>query len=282
VTTVNAPLLSHPGAADRKIEPGMRLSLVSPDWAERLDAAGLRRYTDFLDCSAGEIVATTGTSRTRRIELAHANHSYTVFLKQYRYAGARWRHRFRRHKGAVEARNYRLMRDRAGIPVPEVIAHGCRRAGLRLLDAFILTRGIDAAVPLESWWANRGSRHGVPAALRREIIREALDLVARMHRAGFYHVDLQWRNLLIQQSAVGPRLFVLDSSRGGLRRLPWMRWHARMRDLSSLEKTARNFLSRTERARFVHDYLRATNCRESPKRLITRILADRRRKDSNG
>jgi tRNA A-37 threonylcarbamoyl transferase component Bud32 len=282
VTTVNAHLISDSRAADLPVEPGTRLHLMMPDWRSRLDSAGLRHYGDFLECSAGEIVATTGTSQTRRIVLAHGDSSQVAFLKQYRYSGARWRHRFRRHKGEVEARNYRLMRDLAGVPVPDVVAVGSRRAGLRLLDAFILTRGIVAASPLDDWWTVRTSREGVPPGLRRAIIGEVLDLVVRMHRVGFYHVDLQWRNILIRETSDGPRLFVLDSSRGGLRRTPWMRWHARMRDLSSLEKTARNFLSRTERVRFVHAYLRATRCRETPRKLITRILADRRRKDSGG
>lgn len=253
-----------------------------PECRPTLIATGLVCYRDFVDCEIGEVVAQTGTSITRRLALVHSPDPLRAYLKQYRYIGSRWRHRFRRHKGAVEARNYQLMRERARVPVPDVIAIGRRCAGVRLLDAFILTREIGGASNLEDWWSMRLAAQGVPVALRRELIGEVLELVVRMHRVGFFHVDLQWRNLLIRESPDGPRLFVLDSSRGGLRRSPWMRWHARMRDLSSLEKTARRFLSRADRFRFVCDYLRETGCRESPRRLITRILADRRRKDAVG
>ncbi len=247
-----------------------------------LEAGGLASYDDFLACSAGEMVAQTGTSQTRRIVLHQGTRTLYAYLKQYRYLGPRWRHRFRRHKGAIEARNYELMRELARIPVPEVIAIGSRSSGLRLRDAFILTREVEGTSSLESWWSDRLKIGDVSQALRREILGEVLDLVVRMHCANFYHVDLQWRNLLIRDSIDKPRLFVLDSSRGGLRHLPWIRWHARMRDLSSLDKSARRFLSRADRARFVHEYVRATGCRESPRRLITRILADRRRKEAGG
>lgn len=280
MTTVSTHSASKTPAVNRLAEPGTRLSILRPEWHATLVASGLEGYSDFLECATGEVVARTGTSETRRVVLERGPRPLHAYLKQYRYAGARWRHRFRRHKGEIEARNYRLMRERAQVPVPDVVAIGSRRAGLRLLDAFILTQEIERTSSLEAWWTRRFPTPGVPHPLRRELENEVLELVVRMHRVHFYHVDLQWRNLLIRETPNGPRLYVLDSSRGGLRRLPWIRWHARMRDLSSLEKTARRFLSRADRVRFVHDYVRRTGCRESPRKLITRILADRRRKDT--
>lgn len=256
------------------------MEIIDESLRSQFAAWGFRAYEDFAEYGGGVVVAATGTSRTRRLELPHAGGIETFYLKQYAYAGRGLRHRLHLHKGAIEARNYRLMRDAAGVGVPEVVAIGSRRAGLRLVDAFILTRAIDAARPLDEWWRGHAAAGGVSAEMQREIAEQLLGIVAPMHRAHFYHVDLQWRNILIRGPAGGVELFVLDSSRGGQRWLPWMRWHFRMRDLSSLEKSAREFVSRSQRMRFVREYVRRTACPESPRRLIERIIADRARKDA--
>lgn len=256
------------------------MEIIDEALRSQLEAGGLRTYEDFAACGRGVIVASTGTSRTRRLELPVAGGMETFYLKQYAYAGRGLRHRLHTHKGAIEARNYRLMRDAAGVGVPEVVAIGSRRAGLRLVDAFILTRAIDEARPLDEWWREQAASGGVSAGLQREIAEQLLGIVATMHQAHFYHVDLQWRNILIRGPAGGVELFVLDSSRGGRRWLPWMRWHFCMRDLSSLEKSAREFVSRAARVRFLREYVRRAACPEQPRRLIERIITDRARKDA--
>lgn len=256
------------------------MKIIDDAMRSRLQAWGLSTYNDFADCTRGVVVASTATSQTRRLDLPANPGTATFYLKQYTYTGRGLRHRLNCHKGSIEARNYRLMRDEAGIAVPEVVAIGSQRSRFRLVTAFILTRAIDDARPLDEWWRQQSATGGVPAALQREIAAQLLDVTAKMHRVHFYHVDLQWRNILIRGPAGGVRLFVLDSSRGGRRWLPWMRWHFRMRDLSSLEKSAREFVPRTRRMRFVHEYTRQTACPERPRRLIERIIADRAQKDA--
>ncbi len=256
-----------------------RWTLDDPGLANLLPAEGFRNYADFAGCERGEVVARSGTTVTRRLRMEGPGGG-EFYLKQYRYAGPRWRHRFRRSKDAIEARNYALLRDRCGVCVPQVVAHGSRRAGWRLLDAFILTRGVCGAVPLERWWREQSADAGRAAAALRTIERWA-EVIARMHRAGVFHVDLQWRNLLVRPGAPAAELFVLDSARGGRRRSPWMRNHATVRDLSGLEKSARRYLTRTQRLRWLRAYLRARGrSAEHVAPLARTIARDRARKDA--
>ncbi|MFO0972233.1 MAG: lipopolysaccharide kinase InaA family protein [Phycisphaerae bacterium] len=259
---------------------GDRLAIESAADAAWLAAAGLASCADFIAGRRGTPVARTRTSQTQRVEIEVNGRREACYLKQFDYAERATRHRLLPHKGAIEARNYRLLRSRVGAAVPDVIAHGSRRRFGRLVHGFILTRGVPDAEPLERWWP-RHAAGGTAAGER--LLAELASLVARMHAAGFYHVDLQWRNILVRDMLGGPTPVVLDSSRGGRRFLPWMRWHFRMRDLSSLDKSARTFLTRPQRFRWLRRYVAAcddaTDARGAARRLARRVLADRRRKD---
>src|SRR5207253_1005236 len=64
-----------------------------------------------------------------------------------------------------------------------------------------------------------------------------------------------WRNILVRLDSGGPAIFLIDSSRGGVRRTWLSRHHGRIRDLASLDKLARFRLTATERLRWVRWYL---------------------------
>src|SRR5262249_32299854 len=105
----------------RSPDMGCRISILDPSVRPLLEAAGLRDYADFVECQIGELVSQSGTTQTRRIDLDAEGRRETLFLKRYRYTGHRWRHRFRRHKAAIEAHNYAYLRERCGISVPDFI-----------------------------------------------------------------------------------------------------------------------------------------------------------------
>lgn len=261
---------------------GTRLTIVETEMRSDLEAAGLRCYEDFVRGESHDVVGRSGTTRTRRIRLGRVSDGEEYYLKVYQYRGVRWRHRWRMDKGAVEARNYRLLRERCGMLVPDVVAHGSRRRGWRLLDAFILTRGVPEGTTLDVLFKKRWPTAGAGRCdpLRGWLLAEIAGIVARMHRAGFYHVDLQWRNLLVSGdvSASGG-VYILDSPRGGLRRWGPHRAHGRLRDLSSLYKEARTRLTRTEQLRWLLLYAGARSLTEDLRLLIRTILRDRAIKD---
>lgn len=258
----------------------IRMTFEQPDLRDALAAAGLRRYEDFMETQRGEIVVHAGSSHSRRIQLNGPSRPIGLFLKVYRRGGRRFF--LRRDKAAVEAENYRFLRA-AGVEVPDVVCFGSRRGLMRLQDAFILMREVPDAVGLDAFvarvWPNPAgeSNH----ALRRQLLERSAALVRRMHDAGFYHIDLQWRNILVsRRDDALPRLFIIDSSRGGHRRGRIFREHGRLRDLSSLAKEAVIRLTRTERLRWLKGYLGVPRLTRAHTDLIRTIEMDRILKDN--
>jgi hypothetical protein len=255
----------------------IRWTILDADACDRLRRAGLGDYEAFLRGGDGP----PGGGRARRLALDGPAGGGEFFIKVYRYPSGR--SRLRRDKGQVEARNYAYLRTHCGMAVPEVVCHASRRAGLRIVDAFIVTRAIPGAVPLDRFAAGRWPvpAGAAPDRARRALLLATADQVARMHAAGFFHVDLQWRNLLVcAPDDTHPRLFVIDSSRGGPRRWLLFREHGRLRDLSSLAKEAVPRLSRTERVRWLHRYFGVTRLRPEHKAMIRTIDLDRALKDN--
>jgi tRNA A-37 threonylcarbamoyl transferase component Bud32 len=257
----------------------IRLTIIDPASRDALKDLGLRTYEDFVSCQAGEVVGRTSTTETRRVPAGGGD---SFHLKIYRYAGRQWRHRFRRDKGFIEARNYQVLANRCSVRVPEVLAHGSRRSGFRLMDAFIVTRTIPLATPLDEWvdgvWpdpcAARDNR------TRRNLIAESAAVASRMHASGFFHIDLQWRNMLVTEDAGGgPCLWVIDSARGGLRRNGVYQAHGRLRDLSSLSKSARTRMTRREQVSWLRLYFGVRRLSRAHHDIVRTIQQDRAIKD---
>jgi hypothetical protein len=260
------------------------LTFVERTMQPALAASGLSAYEDFVSSSLGEIVAESGSSRTRKFALDEIDGKREYFLKTYRYAGRRRRFALRADKAALEASNYRFLRDVCRIDVPDVICWGLERKLWRICSAFVLTRGIAEAVPLDSFVATRWPKpeDGFGDPLRERIMELAASLVRRMHAAHFYHVDLQWRNILIvQDSSAAPRLFIIDSSRGGPRTGRLFQEHGRLRDLSSLAKEAAWRLTRTERLRWLQQYLGVRRLDPNHRLIVRTVERDRVLKDND-
>ena len=123
---------------------------------------------------------------------------------------------------------WRLLRELSGrgLPVPVPVAARYQRSGLRY-RCDLITRRIAAAEPL--------SVHLVQRELCEDVWRAVGVTVARLHRAGVDHADLNAHNILIDGAA---GVSVIDFDRGRLRR-PGA-WSARNlgRLRRSLEKIA--------------------------------------------
>jgi hypothetical protein len=246
------------------------LNIVESVLYDALKAAGLSAYNDFLCCEQGRLVHETGTTRTRHITFPVYGETEEFFLKAYRYEPPAW---LTLDKARREALNYVTLRDRCGVKVPDVIAFGSRRRFGRLVDAFILTRAIPHAIPLDRVAA-------ADALLRRHLLDCTSSMVSRMHAAGFCHIDLQWRNLLVSNNgSQTPDVFVIDSARGRLRGWPVRREQGRLRDLSSLYKEAQRRLTPREQLRWLRAYLGVMRFAHEHRALIRTILYDRAAKD---
>jgi 3-deoxy-D-manno-octulosonic acid kinase len=108
-----------------------------------------------------------------------------------------------------------------GLPAPEVVAARYQRMGLHY-RADLITRRIPETQTLAGCLA--GGR------LDAELAQEVGALVARFHRAGVWHADLNAHNVLVAASA----LYLIDFDRGRLR-APGQGW--RMANLQRLRRS---------------------------------------------
>ena len=274
-----------------------RLTILDDGMRHVLTSRGLSRYEDFVNTTIGEVVSRSSTTQTRRIRWndapADASNGLSdeFYLKVYRYGGKTRRLAMWPDKGGMEARNYRILHRRCGVSVPDVIAYGSRRRWGYLLDAFILTRAIPHAISLEDfakrrWGPNHCNAEGRSAAtvindpLRRYLLIHTADIVARMHGAGFFHIDLQWRNILIADDGSDrPRIFLIDSARGSHRNWKIFQAHGQLRDLSSLSKEARLQLRPREQVFWLRRYFGVSRLTQDHHAMIQAIQNDRRIKD---
>lgn len=172
-----------------------------------------------------------------------------AFFKLYHLGSRSWSFCLRLSKSRREFENYAIFR-RLGISAAEPIAWGEERGFLgRLLRNFILTRAVPAACELDDYLATAPRREH-----RDDLRRELADMVRRLHAACFYHHDLVARNVLVSRAdASRPRLFLIDCPRGAFASFGGPR--KALRDLASLDKSAVRCCSRTERLRFLLEYL---------------------------
>lgn len=128
---------------------------------------------------------------------------------------SRDRHLWRGARHVRSFAEFRLLRDlhAEGLPVPEAIAASYVRRGLYYRAAILLRR-----IEQVRSFADRTTVAGTDAPWE-----EVGRLVARFHRAGLDHADLNAHNILLAGDGRG-WLIDLDRSR---RRVPETRWRAR-------------------------------------------------------
>jgi len=264
----------------------------SVTWHDRrrqraLQARGLRTYEDFISAQIDTLVWERSSTKTLRLTAvdSEGDRPTGFYLKKYVHPDSRWTSLFRRDKPTIEQRNYEYLRREVGDVVPEVVVTGQRRRWLMLQDAFIVTTELAGCEQLDEYarahWS--GCVNGCERGRLDSLIRATADLVRRMHATGFYHIDLQWRNVLVRFSAPtsDAEVFVIDAPRGGRRWLWLRRRHGQLRDLSSLDKLARHYLTRTQRLRWFTLYTGRRRISRFDRRLIGAILADRSRYERN-
>lgn len=134
-----------------------------------------------------------------------------VVLRHYRRGGmvARLfgdRYLFTGGQRTRSAREFRLLAelDRRGLPVPAPIASRYVRHGLRYSADLITARIPDAATLAERL---------ADGAFNADLAGRVGALIARFHRAGAWHADLNAHNILVSNG----ELYLIDFDRGRLR-----------------------------------------------------------------
>lgn len=105
---------------------------------------------------------------------------------------------------------------------------------------------------------------------RRKVLLNAANALRKLHESRFVHRDFKWRNILVKLDD-SMAVYLIDCPLGRRRLSPLyhLGW---WRDLRSFDKTARRFLSRTERLRLYLSYRQKTSLASEDKKLIAKLV----------
>ena len=139
------------------------------------------------------------------------------------------------------------------------------------------SEAINDAISLADWLASHDEGPAPTGVEKRTLVGALASEVARMHKSGLYHGDMNLNNIFCRQEAEGFRFIWIDHER--TRRLRVLPERLRIRNLAQLNREKR-WLSRSDRLYFYRAYEKATNlqARES-KALLKRTLKRHRRKE---
>src|SRR5262245_31827797 len=233
---------------------------AAPDDLPLLRAHSLDSVEGVYRCGLGTVVAGSGTTETRRMELTGPAGARPVYLKKYWYPTF-WRRVRALGRGTflgtpkVRREYDSLLQMRAwGLDAPQPIAWGEERVAGFLSRSFLITEGVPDPTPLHEFLSH--TLPSVPPAARagkrRELIHKLARCARRLHRHRFAHHDLFWRNVILSGQSL-EHFFLIDAHKGACWK-PGGELRARAQDLACLDAAAPWFFHRTERLRFYLAY----------------------------
>ncbi len=181
-----------------------------------------------------------------------------VFLKHYLIPNrrAKWRQWFRRGKGRNEGkRSQRLAAT--GVPTIWPVALGEQRKRKFLFENYLVTLEVADSTPLDEFVTERLPDWPEPkrSRMRQKLAMVLGKMTARLHDAGFLHVDFHPGNILVRfPSPDEPELVMIDLDALRLRRE--VDWKTARQNLALLNHFFWVRSSRTDRLRFLEHYRR--------------------------
>jgi Lipopolysaccharide kinase (Kdo/WaaP) family len=161
--------------------------------------------------------------------------------------------------------------ERYGIRTPRLLAFGQRSSRPWLLESLLVTEAPDDTLPLGDWL--RQPAHAMTQQQRRRLVREAGEVIRRMHAAACYFGNTRsaWDSLRVQTLPDGsPRVLLVaveairQRHRAGARFALW--------DLATLWAEVGGVCGRTDALRCLLAYLDVPRLTPEARRLAGRIL----------
>ena len=199
------------------------------------------------------------------IKLCVAGRNY--YVKRYAPRGKHLRKVFGPSRAINEHRNLTFFAH-LGIPVPLTVAYGSQRILGLFRRAALITQEVPSAIDLQTLARTRPDLIGNRTWLS-HLLRKVAEYVGRIHRDGFTHGDLKWRNILVTPDEL-PSVYFFDCP-NGTHRLPVLRPHYIIRDLACLDRLAPQYLSRSTRLRWYLWYRDRTELTEEDKNILKAI-----------
>ncbi len=190
---------------------------LAPQYQHWFSQNNINNYKDLLKLCTGEIINNAGKNSTWRDQWHTANDNFQVYIKRYEYASPSPSYMYpRQPRAVVEMRSYRFWQEH-NISGPEVIAAGSHSPLGFHQTSIIITREIAQAQDLINLTRDDSFRSN-PAIID-DVFTQLAEILAAIHQAHFYHYDLHFRNIMVQNAmeqdaASTPKVYLIDCPRG--------------------------------------------------------------------
>jgi len=240
---------------------------VEDQWVEAMAEFALTPGKDWLELAPGTAVSISNRVKAYRVPLKDGR---CVYFKTYSFHGQLMDYFMRPSKCAIEVNSYQTLSS-IGIPTIKTLAFGEERVFGMLKSCCVVTEGIDDTTQLEEF-ALEQWHHMPPAEKKKayeEIFVETAKFTRKAHKAGFFHGDLKWRNILISKKDGTYCTTWIDCPRG--KKMSFRAKRGQMVDLSCLARLGLSYLTRTQRYRFLKTYLAEEATSSEIKQLWRRV-----------
>ncbi len=212
----------------------------------------------------GEQINTSDMSTLVRVSVGESKY----YIKKYHRGGRHFRRRLGRSRVRAEWENSAYFRQ-IGVPTARLVAFGERRkpSGDRIGALVIeeLENTLDMAIVLKS-----GQQQQQDKLWLGTVTRKIAKYTCLLHEQGFVHGDLKLRNILVNFNQ-DPEVYIIDCPDGSIKTRFFFD-RGVVKDLACLDRTAKEFLSKTQRLRFYKDYKKLDRLRAKDKRTIKHVL----------
>jgi tRNA A-37 threonylcarbamoyl transferase component Bud32 len=215
-----------------------------------------------------DILNDTPESIVYRVSPRHKDLPPVVVVKKYRWRFPRILRTIGVKPRAVrEYENLKALQER-GVPVPTPIACGVNGVFGFVREAILITQKLEGARNLrEKFHAIREGHEPLPPrACRETLIRQLAEILKKLHAEKFFLHTLFDKNLLLDGEC--GTLYLIDVPFARILIQKLRPGTARIRDLATLNKSARRTLPKTDLLRFLRIYLGRDKLTPSDKRLI--------------
>lgn len=190
-----------------------------------------------------------------------------LFVKRRRYRMSYLLQPWRRLRPSKSRREFEMLsylRD-IGVPCPGNLSFREERNWFGLLNAGELSmdRIVNAADIRHLCLLDEHSRIIHNPEFRQALVAEVAKWVRHMHEQQFFHLNLNFRNILVNIDPVFPvRVHFIDATSAKIHPLAIRRSYFRMKELAFLYKDARKWFTPREMVRFLQLYF---GCRRLPR-----------------
>lgn len=224
----------------------MKRWTLNPEYATG-ESGRLFADLDTVFALEGEKITQDPLSTVHRIWVADRYY----YVKRYTGAGKNLRRYLGRPRIQAEWEN--LLNFHAwGIPSATVVGFGQERLNGAFVRGALITEELPDTCDLARIAAQRDARLQDRAWVA-HVARQVAWATRMMHDQGFTHNDLKWRNLLVDNQALG-NVYFIDCPGGSFWWGPMLSYRI-IKDLACLDKIAKHHLSRSQRMAFFKLYL---------------------------